>query len=1253
MRLLLAVVLAVGLMPLPAFSGASQALAGESLTAGQASGLSAQGDEAAYNGTLSPTKEGNGTATVMVDKLKVAAGDEVTITVTATLDESKTLNTGKASTYKLTNCAGLFEKIAYDEASSVNVSSVTTEVPSGTSKVATCSFTPTQGTFTIVLKCTINRELESGTTFSVPNTFTVQLSPSGTAIWTTKANTTAPSMSFAITDSTLKDAPSVSPDADVQAGEMAAWTCEDQSWLSAITGVKRYDASKRAYSIEVAPYDAKDGQLRIPTADLVGGQSYSFQVSATGYNDAYVTQLVKPLTRYKTDVLTVNGSVGYGGMYTVDRDARTFSFAADGDASHSYVIDKVLVDDADVTASARENFADNGASYTWNVSALGDTATGEHAIAVDYAPALSIGKYDGGVIVVERGGRALSDGDAVHDGDVLDITLKPAEEYGLAGSVLLTSVEEQDGAYVVRVAEGDPTPVVEALFAPLGSYPATDENGCFLVYTADELAWCSANALRGDIRLMADINVDEAEGWAPFGVAGHYKASILDNENWVDAQPFMGRFDGNGHTVSGVVSDGFAGGLFACAGAGAVIENVTVQGSVLTGSTAAMHSSLGDDKMYGYISAAGGIVGVSYGCTVRNCVNKALIEPAEYEGASANISEFALGGVVGAAQGGTTTVAGCVNAAQLGGNYKGSAGGMVGEAKKDAKVVVEECLNTGSLQTVARPGGIVGLVSKGSDVSVSCCANIGSVAGEQSGGIVGQVDAATVAVDSCRNAGAISGNTGSGQPYGMAAGIVARLNDAGSVTVTNCYNAGTTSGKRESRWNSAQNVSVSDSSDYKYDQIVGYKEGGDQTGSITVENCYYLKDNTSAAKNGTAATADFMRSALFTAALNGDAAEGAGAFADDCGGYPVLAFEGGKAHVAGEAAEEADDDGYIHSVVHCAECGAALSSELVGQQVAVTDADGQQAAVTAVGDVLADVADGETVELAVTAENAPTTAPAAEGDLKDAYDAAIGGAEPDAVFKVELTRKKQGEADEAIETFAGALSLALPVGASRAGMKAKVVQLHSEEGQLAEVIVHDTAADGRALVVGADGMVNISLDGKLSELVVMTELNFNALEGALGFVQDALDATAVSADGANVAADAQWTTAAERDKLVTAAARAASVLGDDAAAQSDVDAAADALADALEAFQSAAQAGTGADAKALADAQAAQAAAEKDAADQKAAKEAADAQAADAQAAQAAAEKDAAEQKAIVADLTEKLKAAQARPRLRPCSRPP
>ena len=151
------------------------------------------------------------------------------------------------------------------------------------------------------------------------------------------------------------------------------------------------------------------------------------------------------------------------------------------------------------------------------------------------------------------------------------------------------------------------------------------------VRTAEDLAAIgqSKEGLSGYYVLVNDIDLtdylaDKKDGWYPIGTYSESDSGVPNSEN-----VFSGHFDGNGHTVSGLVIarqsytfvEGFNCGLFGFISSNGVVENLGVVSAVGMGS-----------EMNSY---SGGLCGVNEG-TIMNCwadVNVLLIDEHRVAGA--------------------------------------------------------------------------------------------------------------------------------------------------------------------------------------------------------------------------------------------------------------------------------------------------------------------------------------------------------------------------------------------------------------------------------------------------------------------------------------------------------------------------------------------------------------------------------------------------------------------------------------------
>ena len=253
--------------------------------------------------------------------------------------------------------------------------------------------------------------------------------------------------------------------------------------------------------------------------------------------------------------------------------------------------------------------------------------------------------------------------------------------------------------------------------------------------------------------LTADI-IAEGTDWTPIGN---------------DSKRFIGTFDGDGHTITGLSTESNAGlsyvGLFGCIGAGGVVQHVGLNGGSIKGN-----------------NNVGAVAGENWGKIV-NCYNTGAVT-------STDIG-IAIGGIVGRNY---SDIIGCFNTGTVTQMSKiADVGGIVGfnNASQSGTAKVTGCYNTGAVTVTGVDvftGGIAGhnCGADGRTATVADCYNTGAVTvtGNESylGGIVGYTEAGggIGEVTGCYNMGAVT-TTGSNNLLGGIAGI----NKSG--TVTNCY----------------------------------------------------------------------------------------------------------------------------------------------------------------------------------------------------------------------------------------------------------------------------------------------------------------------------------------------------------------------------------------------------------------------------------------------------------------------------------
>ena len=246
---------------------------------------------------------------------------------------------------------------------------------------------------------------------------------------------------------------------------------------------------------------------------------------------------------------------------------------------------------------------------------------------------------------------------------------------------------------------------------------AKDVDGYYEIHNQWQLRWFAdqvnnKNNPNINALLTDDITMDGTE-WTPIGT---------------EQNPFTGKFDGQGYTISGLTCTDTNKDYVGLVGyaIGATIQNVTVQGATLNGRD--------------YI---GSVCGYLTGGTITNC--HAVETVIGKTGREAQ-SKY-RGGIVGYIIG-NTNVTGCTNSGTVSGlNFLG---GIVGQAQQ---ATVQRCFNSGAVTGNSSPiGGIVGFANQ---ATVQDCGNNGTVTRADSsgdcGGIAGSTNS-TSSIQNCYNA---------------------------------------------------------------------------------------------------------------------------------------------------------------------------------------------------------------------------------------------------------------------------------------------------------------------------------------------------------------------------------------------------------------------------------------------------------------------------------------------------------------------
>lgn len=307
-------------------------------------------------------------------------------------------------------------------------------------------------------------------------------------------------------------------------------------------------------------------------------------------------------------------------------------------------------------------------------------------------------------------------------------------------------------------------------------YEAAQELGenTWGITNGGQLYWFAQRVDEGDTTANAvlqdniTVNTQVLENGAPVADTTGLRTWNAIGDNSSSHTPYVGTFDGNGKTVSGLYfqnpQEGNWIGLISTLGEGGTVKNVT----------------LTDSYFYG-AEKIGGIVGYNLGGTITGCENRASI---------AAEGKFA-GGIVGSSYDGR--VEDCRNSGTVTG-ATGYIGGIAGENYGSTGTpVVKNCTNSGTITCTASAGKVTktyvgGVVGRNYHGTVEACANSGAVTngarGCYTGGVVGYNDKGTVT--DCANTAAISGYTEVGGVLGYTSGTVASCRNTGAVSATTC-----------------------------------------------------------------------------------------------------------------------------------------------------------------------------------------------------------------------------------------------------------------------------------------------------------------------------------------------------------------------------------------------------------------------------------------------------------------------------------
>lgn len=296
-----------------------------------------------------------------------------------------------------------------------------------------------------------------------------------------------------------------------------------------------------------------------------------------------------------------------------------------------------------------------------------------------------------------------------------------------------------------------------------GSGTETDP---YLIANGADLAYFAANPVDGaSYKLTNDIV------WSSY-VKG---AEVPAASNWTPII-FNGNFDGNGKTVSGLVTISETNGTAFFAWAQGTVKNLTVKDSYFKG-TNRVAGIVGQIEDFTDEQKDTDLV---RSLVIENCVNYAEVVCTYQNGYS--------GGILGAANRANQidlTISGCVNYGNV--TYDRTSdnafvGGITGQLN-GRHILVENCANYGDVISgrpgsggiIAQMGGSSMKSDDGTYVKAVNCINYGSVSADRiSGGITGRLYANGI-IENCANVGKVTINvTGkNAAQYGTIVGVIA------------------------------------------------------------------------------------------------------------------------------------------------------------------------------------------------------------------------------------------------------------------------------------------------------------------------------------------------------------------------------------------------------------------------------------------------------------------------------------------------
>lgn len=380
-------------------------------------------------------------------------------------------------------------------------------------------------------------------------------------------------------------------------------------------------------------------------------------------------------------------------------------------------------------------------------------------------------------------------------------------------------------------------------YADTSWYYGHEDDETYALSSAEQLAGLAVLVTKAGVTFQDKVISLQSD----VDLAGHQWFPIGCNEaNYWNMAPFMGTFDGGGHTIANLyIENAWHGQALFGETRDATIRNFTITGSVTTGWQAAgvvaemARSTLSNITSYvdvktlfksgdgGYASTAGGIVAY----VADTYVNRNGATPSRLE----NLVNY-----------GSVEIAGIT---EQGGGVGGIAGSLL-EADDDQTIFVSQCENHGRVYANASNyvdiyikgcGGIVGSTATYGNYVITDCSNTGEVGSANlasTGGIAGSISGLDSKVSYCYNAGSVNG--ASPEQVASAGGIVGRSVAAHTgntqLDMVSCYNVGTVTGR-------GSNVSALLGATSGYAEDWDSNDGGT---TIRYDSNFYLEESAKA-----------------------------------------------------------------------------------------------------------------------------------------------------------------------------------------------------------------------------------------------------------------------------------------------------------------------------------------------------------------------------------------------------------------------